>query len=109
MHWLHLALAIVSEVIATSALKAAEGFTRGLPSVIVVIGYGAAFYFMSMTLKTIPLGVTYAIWSGVGLALIALAGWVLYGQTLDVPGFIGIALIGAGVVVLSLYSKIAVH
>jgi small multidrug resistance pump len=107
VHWLYLSIAIVSEVIATSALKAAEGFTRWLPSVLVVAGYASAFYFMSLTLKVIPLGITYAIWSGVGLALISLAGWILYGQSLDIPAIIGISLIVAGVLVLNLYSKTA--
>lgn len=109
VHWFYLTIAIVSEVIATSALKAAEGFTRGLPSVLVIAGYASAFYFMSLTLKEIPLGITYAIWSGVGLALIALAGWIFYGQALDLPAIIGLSLIVAGVLVLNLFSKAAVH
>lgn len=109
VHWLYLAIAIVSEVIATSALKAAEGFTRLLPSVLVVAGYASAFFFLSLTLKAIPLGITYAIWSGVGLALIALAGWIFYGQSLDIPAIIGISLIVAGVFVLNLCSKTAVQ
>jgi small multidrug resistance pump len=109
VHWLYLSIAIVSEVIATSALKAAEGFTRLLPSVLVAIGYASAFYFMSLTLKAIPLGITYAIWSGIGLALIALAGWIFYGQSLDIPAIIGISLIVAGVLVLNLFSKTAVQ
>jgi small multidrug resistance pump len=109
VHWLYLSIAIVSEVIATSALKAAEGFTRWLPSVLVVAGYGSAFYFLSLTLKTIPLGTAYAIWSGVGLALVALAGWIFYGQSLDIPAIVGMSLIVAGVLVLNLFSKTAVQ
>lgn len=105
MHWLYLAIAIVSEVIATSALKAAEGFTRWVPSLLVVAGYASAFYFLSLTLRTIPLGITYAIWAGVGIALVALIGWVVYHQSLDLPALIGIALIVAGVAVLNLFSK----
>ncbi|MBI2276944.1 MAG: multidrug efflux SMR transporter [Dechloromonas sp.] len=108
-HWLYLAVAIVSEVIATSALKAAEGFTRPLPSLIVVVGYGVAFYCLSVVLRTLPVGITYAIWSGVGVALIALAGWLLYGQALDLPAVIGMALIVAGVVVLNVFSKTLAH
>ena len=83
MQWLFLAVAIISEVIGTSALKGSEGFSRLWPSVIVVIGYASAFYFLSLTLDTIPIGVAYAIWSGAGVALIALIAWVLYGQVLD--------------------------
>lgn len=103
--WIYLSVAIASEVIATSALKAAEGFTRLGPSVVVVAGYALAFYFLSLTLKTIPLGVAYAVWSGAGVALIALIGWTWYGQTLDAVAIVGIALIVAGVVVLNLFSK----
>ena len=109
MHWLYLAIAIVSEVVATSALKAAEGFTRWGPSLLVVIGYASAFYFLSLTLRSIPLGVTYAIWSGVGVALVSLVGWAIYHQSLDAAALVGIALIVAGVVVLSLFSKAASH
>src|SRR5512140_979321 len=99
--WGFLFLAIVSEVIATSALKSTQEFTRLLPSIIVVIGYVSAFYFLSLTLRTIPVGITYAVWSGVGVALITLVGWLIYGQTLDIPAFVGIALIVSGVVVLN--------
>lgn len=103
--WLYLSIAIVSEVIATSALKASEGFSRLAPSVIVVAGYLVAFYFLALTLKTIPVGVAYAIWSGAGVALIALVGWVVFGQRLDPPALIGMALIVAGVVVMQVFSK----
>jgi small multidrug resistance pump len=110
MHpWLALSIAILSEVIATSALKAADGFTRPVPSAIVILGYGTAFFFLSLALKSIPVGVAYAIWSGVGVALIALIAWVLYGQTLDAPGIVGILLIVAGVVVLNVFSRTAGH
>lgn len=103
--WLLLAIAIVSEVIATSALKASEGFSRLWPSLVVVAGYAAAFYCLSLTLKTIPIGVVYAIWSGVGIALIALIGWLVFGQSLDAAAIIGMLLIIAGVVVLNVFSK----
>ena len=105
MQWVYLAVAIVSEVIATSALKAAQGFTRWLPSLLVVAGYASAFYFLSLTLRTIPLGVSYAIWAGVGVALVTLVGWALYDQRLDLPAFIGIGLIIAGVLILNIISK----
>lgn len=104
MHWTFLALAIVSEVIGTSALKASEGFSRLWPSATVVVGYASAFYFLSLTLKTIPVGVAYAIWSGVGIALIVFIGWAFYGQTLDLPAIFGILLILVGIVVLNLFS-----
>lgn len=107
--WLFLAVAIVSEVIATSALKAADGFTRWWPSVIVVIGYASAFYFLSLTIRTIPLGVVYAIWSGAGIALIALVAWLFLGQSLDLPAILGLLLIIAGVVVLNVFSKTIAH
>jgi len=109
MHWFHLAIAIVSEVIATSALNATQGFTRWLPSLIVVVGYAAAFYFLSLTLRAIPLGIAYAVWSGAGVALIALIGWAVYQQALDLPALIGIGLIVAGVAVLNLFSKTLTH
>ena len=109
MNWFYLAIAIVSEVVATSALKATVGFTRLSPSLIVVVGYASAFYFLSLTLRTIPVGVAYAVWSGVGVVLISLAGWLLYRQSLDVAALIGIALIVAGVLVLNLFSGTVGH
>lgn len=107
--WVFLSLAIVCEVIATSSLKASAGFTRFWPSVIVAAGYMSAFYFLSLTLKTVPVGVAYAIWSGAGVALISLIAWVFLGQRLDLPAMIGIALIVAGVVVLNLSSGTVPH
>ena len=107
--WISLSVAIVSEVIATSALKASEGFSRLWPSLIVAAGYIAAFYFLSLTLKTIPIGVAYAIWSGAGVALIALIAWVFFGQALDAPAIIGLLLIVAGVIVLNSFSKVVSH
>ena len=109
MNWLYLAIAIMSEVVATSALKAAEGFTRWVPSLLVVIGYASAFYFLSLTLRSIPLGVAYAIWSGVGVALVSIVGWVIYHQSLNAGALVGIALIVAGVVVLNLSSTTVGH
>lgn len=108
-HWIYLAIAIVSEVAATSALKASEGFSRLWPSIVVIVGYGSAFYFLSLTLKTVPVGIIYAIWSGAGVALITLIAWLFMGQSLDAPAVIGLALIVAGVVILNLFSKAVPH
>jgi small multidrug resistance pump len=105
MHWLYLAVAILSEVTASSALPAAAGFRNPGPTAVVVAGYVAAFYFLSLTLEAIPLGVAYAVWSGVGLALISLAGWVFYRQSLGAAEIGGIALIALGVVVLKFGGK----
>ena len=105
LHWALLALAIVTEVIATSALKASDGFSRPWPSVVVVIGYGVSFYCLSIVLRTLPVGIVYAVWSGVGIALITLVGWLVFGQRLDAPALAGLALIVAGVVVLNVFSK----
>jgi len=108
MAWLILTIAIVAEVIATTALKAAEGFTHTVPSVLVVLGYGVAFWCLSLTLRAIPVGVAYAVWSGVGIVLVSLIAWFLYGQELDPPALVGIALILAGVVVINLGSRAVV-
>ena len=107
--WLSLGLAIVAEVIATSALKASNGFSQLLPSVIVIVGYGVAFFCLSLTLRQMPLGIAYAVWSGAGTALIALIGVVVYRQKLDLPAVLGIALIVGGVLVLNLFSKSSTH
>lgn len=109
MNWLYLTIAIVSEVIGTSALKASEGFSKLTPSVLVVLGYGTAFYFLSLTLKTIPVGIAYAMWSGVGVVLITLVGWIVFGQKVDMAGWLGIFLITTGVVVLNVLSKTSAH
>jgi multidrug transporter EmrE-like cation transporter len=107
--WLQLLLAIVAEVVATSALKASDGFTRLWPAVIVVVGYSVSFYCLSLVLKTIPVGITYAVWSGLGIVLITLAAWWLYGQTIDTAGLVGMGLILAGVVVLNVFSASGGH
>lgn len=107
--YLFLGVAILSEVFATSCLKASNGFTRLLPSVVTVLGYGTSFYFLSLTLAAIPTGVAYAIWSGVGIVLISIVGWVVFKQTLDAPAFLGMALIAAGVIVINVFSKSAAH
>ncbi len=108
-HWLYLGIAIVAEVIATSTMKATQGFTRALPSLVVGIGYAVAFYFLSLTLRTLPVGVAYAIWSGVGIALVSLIAWLVYGQSLDAPAIAGMALIAAGIIVLNGFSRSVVH
>jgi small multidrug resistance pump len=109
MKWLYLSIAIVSEVVGTSALKSSDGFTKLLPSILVILAYGTSFYFLSLTLRVIPVGIAYAIWSGVGIVLLSLIGWFLYGQKLDLPAFMGIGLITAGVVVLNTLSKVSAH
>lgn len=108
-HWLFLSVAIVAEVIATTALKASDSFTKLWPAVLVIAGYGVAFYFLSLTLRAIPVGIAYAVWSGVGIVLISAIAWFWHGQTLDLPAILGMALIIAGVVVLNLFSKSVSH
>jgi small multidrug resistance pump len=109
MHYLYLAIAIVSEIIATTCLKASESFTRLAPSVVVVIGYGSAFYFLSRCLEKIDIGTAYALWSGVGIVMIAIAGAIFYKQAVDLAGIVGMGLIIAGVLVLNLFSKSVSH
>ena len=109
MKWVYLLLAIVSEVVATSALKSSESFSRLWPSVLTVVGYGVAFYLLSLTLREPPVGIAYAIWSGVGIVLVSLAAVVLFGQKLDLPALIGMGLIVAGVIVINVCSKSVVH
>ena len=105
MPWIYLTLAIVSEVIATSSLKTVDGFTNWVPSLVVIIGYVFSFYFLSLSLNSIPLGVAYAIWSGVGIALVSLIGWIFYHQSLNLAGFIGITFIISGVLILILFLR----
>lgn len=107
MYWVYLGFAIIAEVIGTSALKSAEGFTRLVPSVIVIVSYAISFYLLSLTLRSIPVGVVYAVWSGVGIVLLALIGAFFFKQTLDTPAIIGVGLILAGVLVINLFSKSA--
>ncbi len=104
MAYLYLSIAIIAEVIATSALKASAEFTRLAPTLIVITGYATAFYFMTLTLRTLPVGITYAIWSGVGIVLVAVAGALLYKQVPDLAAIVGMGLIIAGVVVIHLFS-----
>lgn len=109
MSYLYLAIAIVSEVIGTAALKASNEFTNLVPSLIVVAGYASAFYFLTLTLRTIPVGIAYAIWAGVGIVLICLVSWILYKQSLDLPAIVGVALIAAGVVLINGFSDSLHH
>ena len=109
MHYLYLSIAILAEVIATSTLKAADSFSKPIPSAIVVAGYGTAFYLLSIVVKTLPVGIVYAIWSGAGVVLVAAVGVVWWEQHLDLAGAIGIGLILAGVVVLEVFSKMVPH
>ena len=107
--WIYLAVAITAEVVATSALKSSHGFTRLVPSVVVVAGYGIAFYFLSLALKSIPVGIAYAVWAGLGIVLVAAIAWIFHGQKLDLWAFVGMGLIVSGVVVLNLLSKASAH
>lgn len=109
MTWMYLVIAILAEVIATSALQASQGFSRLTPSIITVIGYIISFYMLSLALKHIPLGIVYAIWSGVGIFLLAIIGYFLYKQTLDFAAILGLGFIITGVVIINLFSKTVSH
>jgi len=108
IYWIYLAIAIVTEVIGTSALKSSQGFTRLLPSVTVIVSYIISFYLLSLTLSSIPVGVVYAVWSGAGIVLLALIGAFFFRQTLDTPAIVGVGLILAGVLVINLFSQTAI-
>jgi multidrug transporter EmrE-like cation transporter len=107
--WLFLSVAILAEVVATSALRSSEGFSKLVPSVVVLLGYGATFYFLSLALRSIPVGISYAVWAGMGIVLIAIVGWGLHGQKFDAWGVVGMSLILSGVVVLNVLSKSGGH
>jgi small multidrug resistance pump len=109
MHYLYLTIAVIAEVIGTSTLKATDEFSRLWPTLLVIISYVTSFYFVTLTLRVIPIGVTYAIWSGLGIVFISLVGFFYYKQALDIPAIFGMALIIAGVVVLQLFSKTIIH
>jgi len=108
-NWLFLGIAIVAEVVATSSLKSSAGFTRLWPILGVVLGYGIAFYFLSLTLKAIPIGIAYAIWAGLGIVLMALVGWFAFGEKPDVAALLGMTLIVSGVVVINVFSRTGIH
>ena len=109
MVWFYLAIAITAEVMATIALKFSEGFTKFIPSALVVVGYAGAFYFLSKVLNRIPISIAYAIWSGAGVALVGFVGWIWLGQKLDAGALIGIGLIIAGVLVINIFSQSISH
>lgn len=109
MSYLYLLTAILSEVMATTAMKSSDGFTKLIPSAITVVGYGIAFYCLSVTLRDIPTGIAYAIWAGLGIVLIALISWLIHGQRLDLPAVLGMGLIIAGVAVMNIFSKASGH
>lgn len=109
MPYVILLFAVIAETIGTTALHASQQFTRLVPSIIVILAYGISFYLLSLTLRTIPVGIMYAIWSGLGIVLIALIAFLVYGQRLDLPAIIGIGLILAGIVTIQLFSDAARH
>jgi small multidrug resistance pump len=108
-NYLYLTIAVLFEVVATTALKETQGFTRLAPSLTVAVGYGFAFYFLALVLRTMPVGVVYALWSGAGILLVTAIGWLWFRQALDIPALAGMALILAGVVVINLFSRTLVH
>jgi small multidrug resistance pump len=109
MPWIYLAVAVVFETVAFTALQASQKLTRPGPTAVFVLGYGAAFYLLALTLQYLPAGVVYAIWSGLGVCLIAVIAWLLFGQTLDGPAVLGLALIVAGIVIIQVFSDTARH
>ncbi len=109
MPYVYLSIAILAETLGTSLLKLSDGFTRLWPSLGVLLGYGVSFYFLGQVLRDIPTGIAYAIWSGAGIVLITTIGWVFFKQTLDLPAFIGLGLIVAGVLVINLFSNSVAH
>ncbi len=109
LHYVYLVFAVIAETIGTTALQASQQFTRLGPSILVVIGYGLAFYLMALTLRHMPVGIVYAIWSGLGIFFIAVIGWLVFGQKLDLPAVLGLGLIMAGILIIHLFSKSSGH
>lgn len=109
MSYLYLAIAIIAEVAGTTALKSSNGFTNAFPSIIVVVGYGTAFYFLSLVLKTVPVGVAYAVWAGAGIVLVAIIGLVFFGQKLDLAAIVGMLFIITGIVIMNVFSTSIQH
>ncbi|KVX02567.1 MULTISPECIES: multidrug efflux SMR transporter [Shewanella] len=107
--WIFLSVAILTEVVATSALKASDGFSKLAPSIVVIVGYVLSFYFLSLALKGIPVGIAYATWAGLGIVLITAIAWVMYGQKLDLGALVGMTFILVGVVVMNLFSNVTPH
>lgn len=109
MAYIYLFVAIVAEVLGTSALKASQEFTRFWPSLAVVVGYALTFYMLTLVLRTIPVGIAYALWAGLGIVLVTLIGVVVFGEKLDLPAVLGLAMIIAGVVVIQVFSRVSAH
>lgn len=109
MTYLYLALAIIAEVVATSALKSSAGFTRLWPSLLVLSGYGLAFYLLALVLKSLPVGIAYAFWAGLGIVLVTLVGILVFGEKPDLPALLGLAMIVGGVVVIQVFSSVSAH
>ena len=109
VHYIYLIVAVIAETIGTTALQASDQFTRLWPSVLVVIAYAFAFYFLGVALKYIPVGIAYALWSGLGIVLIALIGFLVFGQMLDFAALVGLAMIIGGIVVIQAFSSSATH
>ena len=109
IHYVYLLLAVAAETIGTTALQASQQFSKLLPSVIVVLAYAVSFYLLALTLKVMPVGVMYAIWSGLGIVFIAVIAWIIFGQKLDAPAIIGMSMIVAGIIVINLFSNTATH
>lgn len=109
MHYMYLFLAVMAETIGTSALQASQQFTRLWPSVLVVVAYAVSFYLLSLTLRYMPVGIMYALWSGLGIVMIAIIGWLVFQQRLDLPALIGMALIIGGIVVIQVFSNTSIH
>ncbi|WP_183384330.1 DMT family transporter [Halomonas stenophila] len=109
MSYVYLALAIIAEVVATSSLKASQEFTRFWPSVVVVVGYGLAFYTLTLALRSLPVGIAYAFWAGLGIVLVTLIGFLVYGERPDLPAVLGLAMIVGGVVVIQAFSSVSPH
>ena len=109
LHYVYLVFAVIAETIGTTALQASQQFTRLGPSILVVIGYGLAFYLMALTLRHMPVGIVYAIWSGLGIFFIAVIGWLVFGQKLDLPAVLGLGFIMAGILIIHLFSKTSAH
>lgn len=109
MTYIYLIFAVLAETIGTSALQASQQFTRFWPSVLVVVSYGVAFYLLSLTLRTLPVGIVYALWAGLGIVFIALIGWLVFSQRLDAPAVIGLGLIISGIAVIQIFSDTTPH
>ncbi|WP_293577499.1 SMR family transporter [Phaeobacter sp.] len=109
VHYIYLVLAVIAETVGTTALQASQQFSRLGPSILVAVAYGLAFYLMALTLRNMPVGVVYAIWSGLGIFFIAIIGWLVFGQRLDLPAVLGLILIMAGILIIHLFSKTSGH